>query len=142
MKSRYIFHLAFPVSNLATSRHFYVQVLGAAIGRESPDWLDILLWGHQITLHLQPGQMMTREQRGTRHFGVVLPWTEWQDLADRLQAEGTDFFRNPEVLLVNTPEEQAKLYLEDPDNNIIEIKAYRNFSDTLNHPDSAYNYEQ
>jgi len=140
MTDRYIFHLAFPVADLEASKRFYVGVLGAGIGRENDEWLDILLWGHQITLHCLPGDVLSRERQGKRHFGVVLPWPEWQRLAERVRSSGTGFLKEPEVLLAGTPEEQGKLYLEDPSHNVIEIKAYRDMSATLKQQDAAYNY--
>jgi extradiol dioxygenase family protein len=140
MTERYIFHLAFPVGDLSASKQFYVDILGASIGRENAEWLDILLWGHQITLHLRPDEVLSRERQGKRHFGIVLPWPEWERLAERIRTQSIAFYREPEVLLEGTPEEQAKFYLEDPSNNVIEIKAYRNFSTTLNQKGGAYNY--
>ena len=141
MTERHIFHLACPVDNLVTSKQFYVGVLGAGIGRENSEWLDILLWGHQITLHLRPDEVLARDQQGKRHFGVVLPWSEWEALAERIRNKKITFLREPEILLAGTSEEQAKFYLEDPSNNVIEIKAYRNLSLTLWQEGSAYNYE-
>jgi uncharacterized protein len=142
MPERYIFHLAFPVGNLDASKQFYVRVLGADVGRENAEWLDILLWGHQITLHLRPDEVLSRERQGKRHFGVVLPWSKWQRLAEQIRAKGIAFLREPEILLADTPQEQAKFYLEDPSNNVIEIKAYRNLSTTLRQESTAYNYER
>jgi extradiol dioxygenase family protein len=139
---RYIFHLAFPVTDLAAARHFYCGVLGAEVGRENSEWLDILLWGHQITLHRRPDEVLSKERRGKRHFGVVLPWSEWQALADRLQRDGVSFLEAPAVLLAGTPEEQAKLYLEDPSHNVIEIKAYRDLDATLRQERGAYRYHR
>jgi extradiol dioxygenase family protein len=123
---RHLFHLAFPVSDLRTSERFYVDQLGARIGRRRADWMDVLLWGHQITLHLSPGDV--RREQGPRHFGVVLPWSEWESLAERNDVE---FFIGPELRHVDTPREQAKLYLEDPDGYILEIKAYRDVAAAL-----------
>lgn len=131
MSERHIFHLALPVDNLETSKQFYIDVLGAKIGRENSEWLDILLWGHQITLHLRPDEVLSKERQGKRHFGVVLPWSDWQNLAEQISGKKIGFLKEPEVLLSGTPEEQAKFYLQDPSNNVIEIKVYRNFSLTL-----------
>ena len=142
MTERYIFHLAFPVDNLDAAKQFYVGVLGANIGRENAEWLDILLWGHQITLHLRPDEVLSKERQGKRHFGVVLPWSRWQHLAERIRNKKFTFLGEPEVLLAGTPEEQGKFYLEDPSNNVIEIKAYRNLSLTLRQEGSDYDYEE
>jgi extradiol dioxygenase family protein len=140
MNNRYIFHLSIPVSDLDAAKRFYVDVLGAAIGRESDEWLDVLLWGHQITPQRRPSEVLPLEQQGKRHFGVVLPWSEWERLADHLKSMSTSFLSEPEVLLKGTPQEQAKFYLTDPSHNIIEIKTYRDMSTTLGQQDGSYRY--
>jgi hypothetical protein len=58
MKSRHIFHLSIPVADLAAAKRFYVDVLEAQVGRENEEWLDILLWGHQITLQRRPDEVL------------------------------------------------------------------------------------
>jgi len=128
MTERHIFHLSIPVEDLDTAQSFYVDVLGATIGRKHHDWLDVLLWGHQITLQLKPDEVVPLDRQGKRHFGVSLPWPEWVTLAERVRSSGTAFLSAPVVKFAGTPEEQAKFYLADPSHNVIEIKAYRNLS--------------
>lgn len=131
MSHRHIFHLSIPVADLQLAKDFYVRVLDATVGRENPDWLDVLLWGHQITLQLRPAEVLPADQQGKRHFGVVLPWDLWESEASRIRSIGATFLAEPTVLHSGTGEEQAKFYLADPSNNIIEVKAYRSASDTL-----------
>jgi extradiol dioxygenase family protein len=131
MTNRYIFHLSIPVSDLASAKSFYVDVLGATVGRENDRWLDILVWGHQITLQCRPAEVLTPEQQGKRHFGVVLPWDVWENEAERIRASGTAFMAGPVVLHSGTAEEQAKFHLCDPSHNVIEVKAYRDVGNTL-----------
>lgn len=131
MSERHIFHLSIPVSELAPSKRFYVEVLGARTGRENDEWLDVLLWGHQITLQRRPEEVLPLERQGKRHFGVILPWAEWEHEAARIRALGVSFLSEPAVLLSGTSEEQAKFYLQDTNHNVIEAKAYRNLADTL-----------
>ena len=66
---RHIFHLSIPVSELAVAKKFYVEALGATVGRENADWLDILLWGHQITLQHRCG--CEGHRRVARREGVL-----------------------------------------------------------------------
>ena len=131
MSDRHIFHLSFPVADLELARDFYVDVLGASVGRTNPGWLDILLWGHQITLQLRPAEVLPPQQQGTRHFGVVLPWDEWEREAARVRSAGATFIAEPKILYTGTAQEQAKFHLADPSHNVIEVKAYRSVSDTL-----------
>lgn len=131
MMNRYIFHLSIPVSELTGAKRFYVEILGATIGRENEEWLDILLWGHQITLQRSPEEVRPVAEQGKRHFGVVLPWTEWEREAERIQRLGVGVLERPSVKLAGTDDEHGKFYLHDPSGNVIELKAYRNVQRTL-----------
>jgi extradiol dioxygenase family protein len=131
MKGRYIFHLSIAVSELATAKRFYVEVLGATVGRENEEWLDILLWGHQITLQLRPEDVLPLDKQGKRHFGVVLPWTDWEREAARIDGLGVGVLERPSIKMAGTDDEHGKLYLHDPSGNVIELKAYRNVQRTL-----------
>jgi uncharacterized protein len=72
-----------------------------------------------------PEQVPTASERGVRHFGVILPWEEWEESVRTLRERGTGFVAGPVVKYEGTPQEQAKLLLEDPSENLIELKAYR-----------------
>ncbi len=134
MGSRHVFHLSIPVSDLELSRRFYVNVLAATVGRQHAAWLDILLWGHQITLQLRPGEVLSPQAQGKRHFGVTLPWHEWEQEAMRIRQSGTTFLAEPQLFDVGSVREHAKFFLADPSHNIIEIKAYRDVEATLGLP--------
>jgi hypothetical protein len=129
--SRYLFHLSIPVAELGPAKRFYIETLGATAGRAAAEWLDVILWGHQLTLQHRPAETRPLDQQGKRHFGVVLPWNEWESEVKRLRELGVVFLGEPAVLLVGTADEQAKFYLNDPSNNVIEVKAYRSPEHTL-----------
>ena len=125
------FHLAFPVHDLAAARAFYGGLLGCLEGRSSPEWIDFDLYGHQVVAHLAPQECRpagTSHVDGdavpVRHFGVVLPMTEWQALADRLRAAGTRFIIEPHVRFKGLAGEQATLFFLDPSGNALEFKAF------------------
>jgi extradiol dioxygenase family protein len=128
---RYIFHLSIPVADLDAAKRFYTEVLGARVGRTTPDWIDVLLWGHQITLQRRPDDVLSPEAQGKRHFGVVLPWAEWEALGEQLLARGTPLLAAPAVANAGTPQEHGKIYLADPSHNVIEIKTYRDLAATI-----------
>ena len=134
MSARHIFHLSIPVSDLQTAKRFYVEVLGASIGRDNSGWLDVLLWGHQVTLQLRPSEVLPPRQQGKRHFGVTLPWAEWELAAKRVAESGVVFLAEPRVFQSGLPDEHAKFFLSDPSHNVIEIKAYRDVQAALGLP--------
>ncbi len=127
------FHLAFPVHSLEAARAFWGGVMGCPEGRSSQDWVDFDFMGHQIVAHLAPdivaaGRVGTNPVDGhdvpVPHFGVVLSMEEWQALAERLTAAGTDFVIEPYIRFEGQPGEQATMFFYDPSGNAIEMKAF------------------
>ncbi len=126
----FISHLSLPVSNLERSRRFYEFVLGAETGRVTDDWIDIWLYGMQLTLH-QGTAIADTQARRDFHFGAALPWAGWEQQRDRLIALDAEFISAPAI---NEARGEAKMYLRDPDGYFIEIKAYRNRGERLRPP--------
>lgn len=125
------FHLAFPVHDLAAARAFYGGLLGCAEGRSSPEWVDFDLFGHQIVAHLAPEErghaatnLVDDEDVPVRHFGVVLPWAEWQALAARLRAADVKFLIEPGIRFAGKVGEQATMFFLDPSGNALEFKSF------------------
>lgn len=129
-----MFHLAFPVRNLQESRTFYETVFNCKPGRINETWLDLYFFGHQLTLHERPDQVLPAEEQGVRHFGMVLEWEAWENICKRLQAQGVPVVLGPEISHLGKPQEQGKLFLRDPDHNGIELKTYRYPSEALKLP--------
>ena len=126
------FHLAFAVHDLEAARAFYGGLLGCREGRAAPTWVDFDFHGHQISAHLCPAEARaaaTNEVDGdgvpVRHFGLVLPWEEWERLAEALRAKGLRFLIEPHVRFRGKPGEQATMFVQDPSGNALEFKALR-----------------
>lgn len=125
------FHLAFPVDDLAQARRFYGDLLGCTEGRSSDEWIDFDFHGHQIVAHLAPenaGDRASNHVDGhgvpVPHFGLVLAMEDWQALADKLKAAGTEFVIEPTIRFRDRPGEQATMFLRDPSGNALEFKAF------------------
>lgn len=124
-----LFHLAFPVDDLAAARAFYGGAMGCAEGRASDRWVDFDFHGHQITAHLTPRGAETSSEVDAHavpipHFGLILGMDEWQRLRDRLVATGTEFVIEPYVRFAGETGEQATMFLRDPAGNALEFKAF------------------
>lgn len=128
------FHLAFPVTDLEVSRRFYTETFGCRIGRESDRWIDFDFYGHQITAHLVDENEQTAtnpvdgKQVPTRHFGVILEWRDWHDLADQLRARGQAFLIEPYIRFKGEVGEQATMFVLDPSGNGLEFKSFRDMA--------------
>ncbi len=130
------FHLAFPVTDLESTRAFYGRLLGCPEGRSAERWVDFDLFGHQISAHLvstdgAPPQMeattnaVDGDDVPVRHFGAVLPWERWEALAERIRESGRSFLIEPHVRFRGEVGEQGTFFLRDPSGNALEFKAFR-----------------
>lgn len=120
-----LFHLAFPVHDLAAAKRFYVDGLGCVLGRESSTAVTFGLAGHQLTAHLSATPIASQKDIYPRHFGLVLTREEeWQTVADRAQAKRLTFYQQPRRRFPGTRIEHRTFFLEDPSGNLLEFKYY------------------
>ena len=129
------FHLAFPVSNLESTREFYKDILGCTIGRESERWIDFNFYGNQITAHLKPEEVSAAlknevdgDQVPVKHFGPILNWEDWHQLKEKLESTNIDFIIKPRIRFEGEVGEQATMFFLDPSNNAIEIKSFKDLN--------------
>jgi extradiol dioxygenase family protein len=126
-----LFHLAFPVHDLAAARDFYGGVLGCPEGRSSDIWIDFNLFGHQIVAHLQPGRAgangsnpVDERDVPVPHFGVIVSPAQFEELAGRVRDAGVRFVIEPYVRFRGEVGEQHTMFFLDPSGNALEFKAY------------------
>jgi len=128
------FHLAIPVDDLSQNRKFYGEVLNCSEGRSSDQWVDFNFYGHQLVIHQTVEALNKNEDSNpvdghdvpVPHFGVVLPWEAWKELAQRLTSRKIDFIIEPYVRFEGQVGEQATMFFKDPAGNALEFKAFKN----------------
>ncbi len=130
-----LFHLAFPVKDLESSRKFYGEILGCEEGRSSDQWIDFNLFGHQIVAHLAPDAVGIRHKNEVDadhvpvpHFGIVLPMDEFKEFAERLRSKSVEFIIEPKIRFAGEVGEQATMFFLDPSGNALEFKSFADFS--------------
>ncbi len=131
-----VFHLAFPVRDIAEARRFYGEILGCREGRSAETWVDFDLYGHQVVAHLDASMRDAVAVRNpvdghdvpVPHFGVVLDWDEWHKLADRLREAGIQFVIEPYIRFKGQVGEQATMFFLDPSGNALEFKSFKDMS--------------
>lgn len=123
--SRSLFHLAFPVHDLAATKQFYVEGLGCTLGRESASAITLELAGNQLIGHLEPDEAPVQRGIYPRHFGLVfLDQSDWEYLAERARQQNLRFYQQPRVRFPGTRIEHRTFFLEDPSRNLLEFKQY------------------
>ena len=126
-----LFHLAFHVDDLGTTRRFYVDLLGCKEGRSTDTWVDFDFFGHQLSCHL--GEPFATSNTGyvdgiavpMPHLGAVLELADWNAVRERLEAASDiDFVLPPQVRYAGQPGEQSIMFFRDPSGNPIELKGF------------------
>ncbi|WP_375562462.1 VOC family protein [Bernardetia sp. OM2101] len=133
------FHLAIPVIDLEKCRQFYRDVLECSEGRSDSHWVDFDFFGHQLVIHQKPESKFSKEKLASNptnlvdghdvpvpHFGVVLEWQKWEELAQKLKTKNIKFVIEPYLRFEGKVGEQATMFFLDPENNALEFKAFRN----------------
>jgi extradiol dioxygenase family protein len=119
-----ILHLSLPVRDLAEARRFYADALLCDIGRERDGWFDVWFHGMQLTLHLEPEQVLPHDPTSVRHFGVTLDADELASLLHHLESRPVRWLKRPATDYPDTPRAQTKAMIADPSGNAIELKTY------------------
>ncbi len=127
------FHIAIPVHNLEECRQFYGEVLECDEGRSSEQWVDFNLFGHQLVIHYKPkteeaihANPVDGHQVPVPHYGVVLPWEDFDPFAKKLKSKGVQFIIEPYIRFEGQVGEQATMFFNDPAGNALEFKAFKN----------------
>ena len=128
------FHLAFPVTDLDEARQFFVGILGCREGRSASRWVDFDFYGHQISAHLRPKvegsdrNAVDGDAVPVRHFGLILPFEEWEQLRDHLTRCGAEFLIEPKIRFRGKPGEQGTMFVRGPSGNAVEFKTFKDQS--------------
>ncbi len=121
-----LFHIAFPVGNLAQTQEFYITGLGCVPGRASAQSLILNLFGHQLVAHVTTEPLVPQAGIYPRHFGLVFRQEpDWEALLHRAQDRRLKFYQAPKLRFKDLVLEHRTFFLEDPFFNVLEFKFYR-----------------
>lgn len=126
------FHLALPCDNIDRIRAFYVDTLGAKEGRSTNQWIDIDLYGNQLTFTNAgtfkfnfKSYKLGNQRLPSFHFGVVVDIDTWGMIYSKLSQK--DFDITTEVtFLQDKIGEHVSFFIKDPCDYMIEFKSFKN----------------
>lgn len=128
------FHLAFPATDLEATRTFFTELLGCAVGRTSDRWIDFDFFGHQVTAQKVdhafsvPTNHVDGKDVPAFHFGAILEWNAWHELAEKLQNADVHWLIKPYIRFQGQVGEQATMFVMDPNGNGLEFKSFKDES--------------
>jgi hypothetical protein len=133
-----IFHLAFPITDVAQAKAYYVDGLGCIPGRENRHALILNLYGHQLVAHTTKEPLQPQRGIYPRHFGLVFTEEkDWEELLERAHRRQLLFREEAKDRFVGTPLEHRTFFLEDPFYNLMEFKFYRHSEAIFGSPEFA-----
>ncbi|WP_282135325.1 VOC family protein [Seonamhaeicola maritimus] len=126
------FHLSLPCINLVETKMFYVDNIGASLGRYSQNWLDINLFGHQLTFTnagafnlSAPNYKFEGKVLGAFHFGVILDIESFNNIYEKLSAK--DLKLSTKLTFLKEKQgEHLSFFVKDPNNYQLEFKSFKN----------------
>lgn len=125
-----VFHYAFKVKDLASTRAFYIDILGCQEGRSTESWVDFNLFGNQMSAHVSkniPALDYCGKVDGISvpipHFGCVLNNPEFILVKKRLEEANVEFLIKPQTRYEGQPGEQMTMFVLDLSGNAIEFKS-------------------
>lgn len=133
------FHYAFKVNDIASTRRFYVELLGCKEGRSTETWIDFDFFGHQLSAHISTNRpeldycgIVDGVNVPIPHFGCILSTDDFNRLASKLTEAKVEFLIAPQRRYAGQVGEQMTLFVFDFSGNPIEFKAFTNDDDIFN----------
>lgn len=132
------FHYAFKVKDIATTRKFYVEILGCEEGRSNENWVDFNFFENQLSAHVSedfPELDYCGQVDGISvpipHFGCVLKIDEFERIQRKLESEDIEFVVKPQKRYEGKIGEQMTMFVFDFSGNPLEFKSFSDESEVF-----------
>jgi extradiol dioxygenase family protein len=128
-----VFHYAFKVKDIQSTKDFYITILGCKQGRFKENWIDFDFFGNQLSAHVsdnipKPDYCGTVEgiKVPIPHFGCILTINQFEDVKLNLENANCKFIIKPQIRYKDLVGEQLTMFTEDFSGNPIEFKTFKN----------------
>lgn len=127
-----VFHLALPCDDINSVKEFYIEKLGATKGRGTDTWIDINLYGNQLTFtnagsfnfdfknYRLSGQVLP-----SFHFGVIVDAETWGKIYTKLFSMEMEVTTEV-TFLEDKAGEHISFFVTDPNGYKVEFKSFKN----------------
>ena len=132
-----LFHLSLPCKNLVETKTFYVDTIGADLGRYANNWVDINLFGHQVTFtqvgkfnFANPSYSFEGKLLSSFHFGLIFDIVTWNKIYSELNNSSLELTTQT-TFLKNKPGEHVSFFVKDPNEYMLEFKSFKEINETF-----------
>lgn len=120
------FHLSIGVKSIDESVKFFTDVLNGKVTHQEPGYVNVSLFGHQITL--KPNKGISPDLPDF-HFGFNMSLADFKKISDKVLSTASELVHmEPKVVDGGTSMERKKMYLKCPTGYLVELKGYTSTS--------------
>lgn len=126
-----MFHYAFKVKDIESTREFYIDILGCEEGRSTETWIDFDFFNNQLSAHVSdnlPKLDYCGKVDGISvpipHFGCLLEPEDFRAIQKRLKRAKVNFLIKPQKRYEGKTGEQMTMFVFDFSGNPIEFKSF------------------
>ena len=125
------FHMSLPCLSVKTTKNFYIDNIGASIGRLTQNWVDINLFGHQLTFikaekfnFNNPNYVFEGKILPSFHFGVIVEEKILRSMYAKLNELNLEVVADATFLKGKTGE-HLSFFIKDPNDYMLEFKSFK-----------------
>lgn len=129
--------MSLPCQSVRETSSFYTNI-GASLGRKTQNWVDVNLYGHQMTFiksgkfnFSNPNYVFEGKILPSFHFGVILDSETWNSVYKKLKEQNLDLVTESVFLKDKTGEHQS-FFVKDPNEYMLEFKSFKTPKDIFN----------
>lgn len=125
------FHLSLPCKEVEKTKEFYSEILKTKIGRSTSNWIDIDLFGNQITFTKSgdfnfefKNYRLGEQILPSFHFGIIINIDDFGKLYSRLLQLDIGVTIKT-TFMKNNIGEHLSFFVKDPNDYMIEFKCFK-----------------
>ncbi|WP_179343617.1 VOC family protein [Winogradskyella ursingii] len=125
------FHMSLPCLSVTETKNFYVNSIGASLGRTAKTWVDINLFGHQLTFikaekfnFTNPNYVFEGKILPSFHFGIIVGVETWGEIYAKLSNQNFDVVTQT-TFLKDKIGEHLSFFITDPNDYMLEFKSFK-----------------
>ena len=132
------FHMSLPCLSVNATKKFYINQIGASVGRMTQNWVDINLFGHQLTFikaekfnFNNPNYVFEGKILPSFHFGVIVDVDVWKKIYAKLNEQNLELVTQT-TFLKDKKGEHSSFFIKDPNGFMLEFKSFKEPKDIFN----------
>jgi extradiol dioxygenase family protein len=126
-----LFHMSLPCFSVKDTKIFYTNIVGASLGRTAQNWVDVNLFGHQLTFikagkfnFNNPNYVFEGKILPSFHFGVIIDIETWGKIYAKLNEQNLEVVSQT-TFLKDQPGEHLSFFVKDPNDYMLEFKSFK-----------------